>query len=460
MSTGTITSLPVADIQLVRALQAGAKLDPFTIDRYAADMAEDVEMPPVTVFLCDGAYWCVDGFHRVSAAQQAGIVSIAAHVREGTLRDAVLFAVGANAAHGLRRTSLDKRHAVRMLLEDKEWGQWSDREIARACHVHHGTVGSVRSSLAKSASDRKYRTKGGVIATMDTRRIGRNKPPRVTKARDLTPEVRELIADTPVAEDEHQVQLLARQPEDGVGAIADKIASGESRTVSKAISQLHRDEAARHGETATLPSSTQVITGDCVDVMADMEPDSVDLIFTDPPYDKETAPLYGDLARLGGRVLKEGGSLIAYAGQHALPGILSRMGEHLDYLWMAALTMPGGAHASLGGHQLVVTWKPLVWFTKGRRRRGEFVRDSVASEGVEKRFHDWEQGAAEAFYYIDKLTKPGEIVLDAFCGSGTTCLVAHRLGRQSIGIEKEARTGNIARAKIYQGVSSEEFAAD
>ncbi len=45
---------------------------------------------------------------------------------------------------------------------------------------------------------------------------------------------------------------------------------------------------------------------------------SIDLIFTDPPYNQESVPLYGDLAKLAQRVLKPGGSLITFIGQAAL----------------------------------------------------------------------------------------------------------------------------------------------
>ena len=46
---------------------------------------------------------------------------------------------------------------------------------------------------------------------------------------------------------------------------------------------------------------------------------SIDLIFTDPPYNGESLLLYKDLAKLADRVLKPGGSLITYFGQYALP---------------------------------------------------------------------------------------------------------------------------------------------
>ena len=49
-------------------------------------------------------------------------VLIAALVKAGTRRDAVLAAAGANAAHGLRRSAADKARAVDALLTDDEWG--------------------------------------------------------------------------------------------------------------------------------------------------------------------------------------------------------------------------------------------------------------------------------------------------------------------------------------------------
>ncbi len=52
---------------------------------------------------------------------------------------------------------------------------------------------------------------------------------------------------------------------------------------------------------------------------------SIDLIFRDPPYHKEWLPLYEPLGKLASRVLKEGGSLVMYAGHYALPQIFDYM---------------------------------------------------------------------------------------------------------------------------------------
>jgi hypothetical protein len=137
--------------------QTRVNVRPAVVREYAAAMAEQVaegglRFPPVILFT-DGRdfYWLGDGFHRVFAARKAGLSDIAAEVRAGTQRDAVLFGIGANSAHGLPRSNADKRHAVALILADPEWRQWSDREIGRRCQVD----GKVVSRMRRSASAAK-----------------------------------------------------------------------------------------------------------------------------------------------------------------------------------------------------------------------------------------------------------------------------------------------------------------
>ena len=93
----------------------------------------------------DGAqHWLADGFHRYGAHQQKSAVTIRAEIREGTLKDAILFSVSANTTHGVRRSNEDKRRAVRTLLEDDEWQKWSDNEIAKRSGVSRGLVSGVK----------------------------------------------------------------------------------------------------------------------------------------------------------------------------------------------------------------------------------------------------------------------------------------------------------------------------
>ena len=104
------------------------------------------------VVVFDGTdYWLADGFHRVEAAQRAGLVTVPCDVRPGSRRDAVLVACGANADHGLRRTADDIRRAIRTLLRDPEWQRWSNREIARHARADDKTVAAVRRELEAGA---------------------------------------------------------------------------------------------------------------------------------------------------------------------------------------------------------------------------------------------------------------------------------------------------------------------
>jgi hypothetical protein len=146
----------------------------------------------------------------------------------------MLYAAGANAAHGLRRTSFDKRRAVETLLKDKEWGQWSDREISRRCHVSDHFVTKIREELSAHGSQidtARTVQRGGTTYTMDTANIGKpaaeqvkplNPPARAeppAAARERTDAVtRKLI--TPDIEDSPPVHVeqtvyAGRTPEEG-----------------------------------------------------------------------------------------------------------------------------------------------------------------------------------------------------------------------------------------------------
>ena len=148
------TSSEIRDIPLGEILNDGsaqmrvAGLDPATVAEYAEAMLNGAVFPPVIVYFDGKAYWPGDGFHRIEAASSSGHESILAEIREGTRRDAIILAAGANAAHGLRRTAADKRRSVEALLKDNEWKRWSDREIGKACAVDHKTVGKIRRELS------------------------------------------------------------------------------------------------------------------------------------------------------------------------------------------------------------------------------------------------------------------------------------------------------------------------
>ena len=138
-------------IRIDGGTQQRAVIDQETVQQYADLVKEGTEFPPVTVFFDGAETWLADGFHRWHAHKLAGKASIATHMIPGSQRDAILHSLGANAAHGLRRSHADKRKAVMTMLEDFEWGDWSDREIARRCNVSHQMVQAVKQELKSGA---------------------------------------------------------------------------------------------------------------------------------------------------------------------------------------------------------------------------------------------------------------------------------------------------------------------
>lgn len=169
--------LAIAKIKMDGGTQSRAQLSQQTIDDYAAVIGEGASFPPVVVFHDGSDYWLADGFHRVRAAQVAGKAKIAADIRQGTRRDAILYSVGANESHGLRRTREDKHRAVLTLLDDAEWSAKPERWIAETAHVSHTFVQNVRAkhlaTLPDKPSEREV-TRGGTTYTMQTAAIGKS----------------------------------------------------------------------------------------------------------------------------------------------------------------------------------------------------------------------------------------------------------------------------------------------
>lgn len=178
----SVEDIPIEDIRRDGGTQPRARLDESTIQEYTASLGEGIVYPPVTLFYDGEQYWLADGFHRVKAHEEAGRSHINAEVRTGTRREAILYSVGANAAHGLRRSNADKRRAVETLLSDKEWRKWSDREIASRCSVSQTFVGNVRREIFGEPTDDKdegvadsgqrLAVRGGKTYTVRTQAIG------------------------------------------------------------------------------------------------------------------------------------------------------------------------------------------------------------------------------------------------------------------------------------------------
>jgi hypothetical protein len=103
-----------------------------------------------------------------------GFPTIQAEVSQGGPCEAQLYAASANRTYGLRRTNLNKHRAVRILLEDEAWQQWSDREIARH-GVTHPLVWKLRQELSGHGyqiPETRQVQRGETVYAMETTKIG------------------------------------------------------------------------------------------------------------------------------------------------------------------------------------------------------------------------------------------------------------------------------------------------
>lgn len=170
-----MTSIALSNITADQSAQPRSAIEVKRVTEYTEDMDRGDTFPPLVVFYDGARHWLADGFHRFYAATNAGRQQVECDVREGGLRDAVLYSCGANASHGMRRTNDDKRRAVSRLLLDEEWARWSDNEIARRCAVSHELVRTLRKEVVTTSSgsqERTFTTRHGTTATMATGGIG------------------------------------------------------------------------------------------------------------------------------------------------------------------------------------------------------------------------------------------------------------------------------------------------
>ena len=163
-----IQMIPINYIKTDDGTQFRLGMNSETVRDYTEAMKDGAQFPPIIIFGDGDSEWLADGFHRVAAAKEAGLTEIAADVRDGSRRDAILYSLSANANHGLRRTNDDKRKAVIFALRDPELRQLSQREIARLCGVTQAMVSKVNREIAPK-SDNGYQPDNpeSIVAAMD-----------------------------------------------------------------------------------------------------------------------------------------------------------------------------------------------------------------------------------------------------------------------------------------------------
>jgi modification methylase len=249
---------------------------------------------------------------------------------------------------------------------------------------------------------------------------------------------------------------------------------------------------------AALPRN-QILAGDCIEVMQALPEASVDLIFADPPYNLQ---LRGELHRpdnsrvdavddawdsfasfesydsftrawlaAARRLLKPDGAIWVIGSYHNIFRVGAAMQDAgfwllNDVVWRKSNPMP-----NFRGKRLTNAHETLIWAAKAETSRYTFHYEALKAlnEGIQMR-SDWvlpicnggerlkdangdkahptQKPEALLHRVLVATTSPGDVVLDPFFGTGTTGAVARKLGRDFIGIEREAAYREVAARRI------------
>lgn len=191
-----------------------------------------------------------------------------------------------------------------------------------------------------------------------------------------------------------------------------------------------------------------VYTGDCR-VLGEAVPDeSVDLIFTDPPWDLESIDLYMWLAQWSARVLKPGGWLMAYAGSQAIKDyIMACLDNGLTWFRIFGGYQPD-SNLKMFPQKVFVQWRPIPVFSKGEAVPDRWVPDMMRTNR-DKRYHEWGQGEQAPMRWIDCMVGNNAVVIDPFCGGGTTAAVCRQLeNKYCLTFELDSDVALIAQERI------------
>ena len=207
--------------------------------------------------------------------------------------------------------------------------------------------------------------------------------------------------------------------------------------------------AAPHWDGEYQPNSVYIADTTDIEFIHSVPKDSMDMVFTDPPWDEGALICYETVGRLANRVLKPGGFVAVYCGKMFLPEILSMLSSWLDYVWMYCVFQPDNnwsmTRANVG---IFEAWRPIALFRKpGDYREQRFAPDALKCTR-QKQWHDWQQGIEPIEKYIELLTEPGDIVLDPFVGGATVPYAAMRLKRHYLAFDKEEETVRLALARL------------
>ncbi len=193
----------------------------------------------------------------------------------------------------------------------------------------------------------------------------------------------------------------------------------------------------------------QAVHGDCLAIMRQLPPGSVDFILTDPPYlvnyrdrrgrtvanDNDPSWLWPAFARMH-EVLKPGGLCISFYGWGHADIFLAawraagfRVVGHLVFIKPYASSRRYLAHHHEQAYLLAKGDAPAPRHP---------LTDVLTWDYTGNRLHPTQKPIRPLGALIEALTRPGDLVLDPFCGSGSTLVAAQACGRRCLGIDLDA----------------------
>jgi site-specific DNA-methyltransferase (adenine-specific) len=206
-------------------------------------------------------------------------------------------------------------------------------------------------------------------------------------------------------------------------------------------------------------SGNRIINGDCLAVLPQLASGSVDFVLTDPPYlvnyrDRSGRSLAGDVASQWlkpafaqiYRVLRPGRYCVSFYGWNKV--------DQFFAAWRSAGFTPVGhlvwvKHYASSRGLLAYQHEQAYLLAKGTAAVPRLqLPDVLDWQYTGNRFHPTQKPVRSLKPVIEAFTKPGEVVLDPFCGSGSTLLAAKILGRRYIGIELDTEYAKTAQGRL------------
>lgn len=188
--------------------------------------------------------------------------------------------------------------------------------------------------------------------------------------------------------------------------------------------------------------------GDARTLMLEVEDGSVDLVFTDPLYSLMTD--YAWLGEQAYRVLKDDRPVLVWASKKHVDKV-KLLFEQSGFKWVWTLDYIVKAKPSRLNHYHLFTWStPCLWFNKGKFKPHKWIPDTYLSDSLPDGQHKWNKNMGVLLYWMESFSQEKQIVLDPFCGSGSTLIAAKRLNRRYIGFEREEATYNQAVERLEQ----------